>query len=104
MIGAMTSAFHAAAQRLGLSHGTTSGVLALPFLQGELHGQRVRASWGDRATRVAAFLEPPLDLGLQVQSRGFVSAPSFGRSVKLGVSNWDDEVDATADEPRRAAV
>jgi hypothetical protein len=99
----MTSIFLQAAERLGLTHDK-QGVLGLPFVHGELEGQHVRCSWGDRATRVDALLEPGLDLGLDVQGRNFVLVPTFGRKIVLGDSNWDDELSATADEPQRAAV
>ncbi len=103
-MASMQSMFAQAAQRLGLTYGTHPGLLALPFVHGELEGQSVRCSWGDRATKVEALLEPGLDLGLDIQGRNLVLVPTFGRRIVLGDSNWDDEVSATADEPDRAAL
>lgn len=104
IIAAMASVLEAAAERLGLSYGTSGGVLALPFARGEIDGQKVRCTWSDRQTRVEALLQPPLDLGLAIHSRGFVELPSLSQGVLLGDANWDAEVFATADDAARAAV
>jgi hypothetical protein len=99
----MSSSLEVIAGRLGLSYGTKHGFLHVPFVHGEMEGQKVRAVWSDRQTRVEALLDPGLDLGLRVHTRGFVEMPSL-HGVLLGDSNWDGEVSAVADEPARARV
>ncbi|MEZ4307005.1 MAG: hypothetical protein R3F14_03010 [Polyangiaceae bacterium] len=71
---------------------------------GELDGQRVIAAISSQGTLIDAVLRPPLDLGLSLSTRAFTFAPTFGRRIHLGDSSWDDELNATADEPDRARV
>ena len=101
---AMWEPFQEAAERLGLSFKLTAGLVAVATVSGTLEGQRVHAAWGDRATAVRAELDPPLDLGLHITSKAFVTLPSLSERVLLGDSNWDDEVVATADEAPRGAT
>lgn len=92
----------AVAEQLGLQI-SAAGFLKLPLLHGELDGQKVRARWGDRGSNVAALLDPPLDLGLEIGRMGL-----FGRilpaKLLLNDPNWDMEVDAVCDEPARGAL
>ena len=100
----MWEVFEDVAKRLGLSFHTKKGLMNMPVVRGEIDGQRVHSAWGDRATTVFADLDPPLDLGLDVQTHGFVTLPSLSERVLLGDSNWDDEVVAMADDAGRAAL
>lgn len=64
-----------------------------------------RAGRTDRGTRIFAPLNPPLDLGLHIETIGFSGQPQLGfRRVHLDDANWDMEVAAVADEPERAAM
>ncbi len=100
----MWDPFVEAAKRLGLSFRMKEGLVSMPLVSGVLDGQRVRSAWGDRATTVLAELDPELDLGLEVQSMGFITLPTLAERVLLGDPNWDGEVVAIADEAARAAV
>ncbi|MFO0589666.1 MAG: hypothetical protein U0441_19160 [Polyangiaceae bacterium] len=100
----MWEPFERAAKNLGLAFRVAPGLTGSGEVTGELEGQRVRTVWSDRATVVRAELDPPLDLGLHVTSKAFVTLPSLSERVLLGDSNWDDEVVATADEAARGAT
>lgn len=97
----MSDVFVEVARKLGLTRGT-SGVLRLSFVHGVLDGVKVRARWGDRGYPVEALIDPPLDLGLDVQRVGVVPRVSVERKIWLYDSNWDMEVDGLCDEPLRA--
>ncbi|MEP7124397.1 MAG: hypothetical protein ABJE95_25945 [Byssovorax sp.] len=100
----MSSLIEEVAARLGLTYSVKMTPLPMGAAAGVLEGQRVSCTWGERGSRVEAWFDPPLDLGLHVRSLGFVNLPSLGSRVFLGDSNWDEEVIATADDAARAAV
>jgi hypothetical protein len=100
----MSSMMEEVAVRTGLTYSLKLTPFPLGSAAGVLEGQRVSCTWSERGSRVEAWFDPPLDLGLHVRSLGFVNLPSLGSRVFLGDSNWDEEVVATADDARRAAV
>jgi hypothetical protein len=100
----MSSMLEEVAARTGLTYSLKLTPLPIGSAAGLLEGQRVSCTWSERGSRVEAWFDPPLDLGLHVRSLGFVNLPSLGSRVLLGDPNWDEEVIATADEAARAAV
>jgi hypothetical protein len=100
----MSSMMEEVAARTGLTYSLKLTPIPLGSVAGLLEGQRVSCTWSERGSRVEAWFDPPLDLGLHVRSLGFVNLPSLGSRVFLGDSNWDEEVIATADDAARAAV
>lgn len=100
----MQETFEEAAKELGLEVRVTTGLLRMPVLRGVVEGQKVRARWSDRGAPVEALLDPPLDLGLDVKRMGFTPRVSLHHKLWLDDPNWDMEVDALCDEPRRGAT
>lgn len=73
-------------------------------LHGMIDGQAVQVTFGDRGARAEARIDPPLDLGLTIRQKTLRPTDLFSETVRLGDSDWDDEVVATADEAERARL
>lgn len=100
----MSTILQQIAARLGLPEDPASkGILSYSRLRGQLDGQTVTCAATDRGLQLEALFEPALDLGLDITTRQLTIIPTFGRKVSLDDSSFDDELDATADDPRRAA-
>lgn len=100
----MSSTFETIARRLGLTFEAGKGLVPFPRVHGVLEGQPVRCQWSDRGARIEGLLDPSLDLGVRVRTKQLTVSVVLGARFVLGDPSFDDEVDATADDPARGAA
>lgn len=101
----MSTILQEVAERFGLAADPGGGgILGFSRLRGVIDGQKVVCALTDRGARLEGIFEPALDLGLDVSTRQVTFIPTIGRKIAIGDSGFDEELDATADEPGRAAL